>query len=185
MNKPAPGWVRRYLLLATTAALLLGPSAAALAAGTEGKVSGKPTQSNKLYDYYLSGNAADMQPAAPATQQLVLMGGGLDVDPAFKAMFAKAATGGAKIDVVIIRVTGADGYNDYLANQLYGPGEANPVDSVETLVIKSREAADDATVNAIVARAEAVFNLLDWTRSDGAVPYFVDAISGALSGSPY
>jgi cyanophycinase len=157
MNKPAPGPGRRYLLLAATAALLLAPSAAALAAGTEGKASGKPTHSTKLYDYYLSGSAADMQPAAPATQQLVLMGGGLDVDAAFKAMFAKAATGGGKIDVVVIRVTGADGYNDYLANQLYGPGESNPVDSVETLVIKSREGADDATVNAIVSRAEAVF----------------------------
>lgn len=143
------------------AALLLMSLALALpawGAGTEGKVSAKPSTSSKLYDYYLSGNAADMQPAAPASPQLVLMGGGLDVDDAFRAMIAKAAgTAGSKIDIVVIRASGADGYNDYLLNQLYPPGTSNPVDSVETLVIKSREGADDAQVNAIVARADLLF----------------------------
>jgi cyanophycinase len=150
---------RRSLFVRALGAVLLltGAASGAWAAGSEGKASGQPTVSNKLYDYYLSGNAADMQPAAPATPQLVLMGGGLDVDDAFRAMIAKAATGGSKIDIVVIRASGADGYNDYLLNQLYPPGTPNPVDSVETLVIKSPEGAKDATVNAIVARADLLF----------------------------
>lgn len=138
--------------------LVLGLALPAWGAGTEGKGTGKPTHSSKLYDYYLSGNPADMQPAAPASAQLVLMGGGLDVDDAFRAMIAKAAgSSGGKVDIVVIRASGADGYNDYLLNQLYPPGAANPVDSVETLVVKTREAADDPTVNAIVARADVLF----------------------------
>ncbi|MDN3919095.1 cyanophycinase [Roseateles violae] len=149
---------RRSLLSQLLAAALLLAPPLAWAAGSEGKVSGKPTATSKLYDYYLSGNAADMQPAAPTSSQLVLMGGGLDVDEAFRAMIAKAAgNAGGKIDIVVIRASGADGYNDYLLNQLYPAGTPNPVDSVETLVIKSRAGADDPTVNAIVARADLLF----------------------------
>lgn len=152
---------RRGLALSTAALLLglmFGLQDTALAAGTEGKVSAKPTSSTRLYDYYLLGNGGDVAPDAPGTPLLVLMGGGLDVDSAFKAMINKAATRRSKVDVVVIRVTGADGYNDYLYNQIYtAPGEVNPIDSVETLVIKSRAAADDATVNAIVAKADVLF----------------------------
>lgn len=147
---------RGTLAAALLLGLLLGLPGVARAAGTEGKVSAKPTASTKLYDYYLTGNAGDVAPAPPATPLLVLMGGGLDVDSAFKAMISKAAVGGSKVDVVVIRVSGADGYNDYLYNQLY-IGEGNPVDSVETLLIKSRTAADDPTVNAIVAKADVLF----------------------------
>lgn len=152
---------RRGFIVTSVAMVLgltLGPVGAAHAAGTEGKLSAAPSTSNKLYDYYLTGSAANAAPAQPSTPQLVLMGGGLDVDSAFKAMINKAAVGGSKVDVVVIRVTGADGYNDYLYNQLYtAPGEFNPVDSVETLVIKSRAGADDASVNTIVAKADVLF----------------------------
>lgn len=151
---------RGHLLrsLALCLGLALGLQGAALAAGTEGKATTKPTTSTKLYDYYLTGNAADAQPARPATPLLVLMGGGLDVDSAFKAMVNKAAAGGGKVDVVVVRATGADGYNDYLYNQIYtAPSELNPIDSVETLVIKSRAGADDAWVNATVAKADVLF----------------------------
>jgi cyanophycinase len=144
-------------LAALLAGLCFGLQAPASAAGTEGKVSAKPSSSTKLYDYYLLGNGGDVAPAAPDTPLLVLMGGGLDVDSAFKAMIDKAAGRSGKVDVVIIRVTGADGYNDYLYNQLYAQGEPNPIDSVETLVIKSRAGADDPTVNAIVAKADVLF----------------------------
>lgn len=139
--------------------LVFGLHGAASAAGTEGKAGAKPTASTKHYDYYLTGNGGDVQPPAPGTPLLVLMGGGLDVGTAFKAMIDKAASGGSKVDVVVIRATGADGYNDYLFNQLYtAPGEVNPIDSVETLVIKSRAGADDvAVVNAIAANADVLF----------------------------
>ncbi|QPF76327.1 cyanophycinase [Roseateles sp. DAIF2] len=153
---PPRSVARRALLFLLLLALAL--ALPAWGAGTEGKVGAKPTATGKLYDYYLSGSAADMQPAAPATAQLVLMGGGLDVDEAFRAMIAKAAGGsGGRVDIVVVRASGADGYNDYLLNQLYPAGTTNPVDSVETLVIKSREGADDPALNAIVARADLLF----------------------------
>lgn len=137
--------------------LLLGLHTSAFAAGTEGQVTAKPTRSSALYDYYLTGTATDMQPARPLKPVLVLMGGGLDVDEAYKAMISKAAVGGVKVNIVVIRATGADGYNDYLYNQIFKAPEVNPVQSVETLVLKSRAAADDPTANAIVARADMLY----------------------------
>lgn len=121
------------------------------AAGGGAGTGAKATTSSKNYDYYLTGSAADTQPAAPASRMMVLMGGGIDVDDAFQAMIARA--GGsttAKIDVVIVRASGADGYNPYLYAMA-------GVDSVETLVIKTRAGADDPAVNAIVAKADVLF----------------------------
>ena len=138
----------RSLAAATLSALVL---AAPAWAGGNDKSTAPPTYSSKSYDYYLTGNAADVQPAAPSTQLLVLMGGGTDVDAAFRAMMDKGGcAAGAKLDVVVIRASGADGYNQYL----YDMGCA---DSVETLVIKSREGADDPEVNRIVANADLLF----------------------------
>lgn len=134
-------------------ALLAGATTQVQAAGGGNKGGAMPTISTKASDYYLTGQAADMQPAAPATSMLVLMGGGLDVDSAFQAMIAKArGNTGGKIDIVIIRTSGADGYNDYLYQM--APGG---VDSVETLVIKSRDGANNAEVNRIVAGADLLF----------------------------
>ncbi|HKX94582.1 MAG TPA: cyanophycinase [Methylibium sp.] len=121
------------------------------AAGGGGGTGAKATSSNKNVDYYLTGSAADATPSAPTTPMLVLMGGGTDVDEAFQAMIAHAGGSAAnKVDVVIVRASGADGYNPYLYAM---PG----VDSVETLVIKTRTGAEDAAVNAIVAKADVLF----------------------------
>jgi len=122
----------------------------ALAGGSDKKV-GTPTYSSRNYDYYLTGSADNQAPLAPATPMSVLMGGGTDVDAAFMAMIAKArGAGNTPIDVVVIRASGADGYNDYL-HQMGG------VDSVETLVVKTREGANDANVQRIVAGADLLF----------------------------
>lgn len=140
----------RGLMAAALAASLLS-GAPAVAAGGGGKAGAAPSYSSKAYDYYLTGSAADVKPAAPQTQMVVLMGGGLDVDAAFQAMMSKAgASATNKIDVVVIRTSGADGYNQYL----YDMGGA---DSVETLVIKSRDGADDIEVNRIAAGADLLF----------------------------
>lgn len=140
--------------LATMAALALAltfGSTGAQAAGGGAGSGAKATTSNKHYDYYLSGNAADARPAAPASKMMVLMGGGVDVDGAFQAMIARAGGSAAsRIDVVIVRASGADGYNPYLYAM-------TGVDSVETLVVKTRTGANDPAVNAIVARADVVF----------------------------
>lgn len=142
------GLLPGLLALALTTGLGVLP---AQAAGGGAGTGAKATTSSKHYDYYLSGSAADAQPAAPASKMMVLMGGGIDVDDAFRAMIARAGgSATAKIDIVIVRASGADGYNPYLVAM---PG----VDSVETLVVKTRTGANDPTVNAIVARADVVF----------------------------
>ncbi len=98
-------------------------------------------------DYFITGNAADTAASrAPTTPAVVLMGGGSDVDDAFRWMIAKAGGG----DFVVLRASGSDGYNDYI-HAMGG------VDSVETLVVKTRAAAADPFVIDRVAKAEAIF----------------------------
>lgn len=109
-------------------------------------------------------------PVPHARTSIVLMGGGDDVDQAFRWMIRRAGvkpgTGGR---FVVLRATGADGYNPYIyysgpgkktgepADPYWVGGAALGLSSVETLVIPSRTAADDPFVNAVVRRADAVF----------------------------
>jgi len=74
------------------------------------------------------------------------MGGGADLDEAFLWMCRKA-TGG---DFLILRATGDDAYNPYIAGLC-------KLNSVATLVIPDSEAAADPRVAAIISEAEAVF----------------------------
>jgi cyanophycinase-like exopeptidase len=126
---------------------------------------------NKPYSYYVTGNAnAPVAVSTPATPSFVLMGGGPDVDGAFRWMIdragIKAGSGGR---FVIIRATGTDAYDPYIyysdaasttsstvADGWVG-GAALGLSSVETLVIPSVSAANDSFVNNIVGRANAVF----------------------------
>ena len=79
---------------------------------------------------------------------LVLAGGGGDCDPAMRWMLERAAGG----DVVVLRTSGGDGYNPYLFEEL-----GVEVDSVETLRVASRDAANDPEVVETVRRAEVLF----------------------------
>lgn len=121
----------------------------AWAAGGGAGTGATPTESTKNYDYYLSGSAVNMEVAAPKSNMVVLMGGGEDVDDAFRDMFRQAgcdpnqASGGGPLDIVILRTSGADGYNPYLMDLGLRQDGSNCVDSVETLVIKSRDGAND------------------------------------------
>lgn len=96
------------------------------------------------FDYYLTGNGADA--SGTTSFGLGLMGGGTDVDALFTWMGARAGGG----DFVVIRASGADGYNQYV----YGLA---PFDSVETLVLKNRAAASDQFVVQTIRNAEALF----------------------------
>jgi cyanophycinase-like exopeptidase len=82
----------------------------------------------------------------PVTGGVVLMGGGTDVQAAFKWMIERSGGG----DVVIIRASGTDAYNPFV----YGLGAVN---SVETLKIDSRELASNDTVASIIRNAEMLF----------------------------
>ena len=96
------------------------------------------------YDYYLTGNAND---ASGITRfGLGLMGGGTDVDALFTWMGERAGGG----DFVVIRASGADGYNQYVY-------DLADFDSVETLVLKNRAASSDPFVLQTIRNAEALF----------------------------
>jgi len=76
----------------------------------------------------------------------VLAGGGKDQDAAMRWMIARSGGG----DFIIIRSSGSTGYNDYL----YEMGGLN---SVETLMIDSREKAMRKEVGKRIREAEALF----------------------------
>jgi cyanophycinase len=101
---------------------------------------------------YLTGSADDVKPKlhGPAYH---LQGGGTDVAAAFQWMIDEVrgcTTCATKLDVVVLRSSGAEGYNDFIYKM-------NGVDSVETLVIKDRADSDSAAVVKTVADAEVVF----------------------------
>ncbi|MGM9488692.1 cyanophycinase [Ideonella sp. YS5] len=131
-----------------------------------------PAQAAKKppYDYYLTGNGGDTVVAAPATSTTLLMGGGPDVDAGFQWMITKAGGG----DFVVIRASGADGYNPYI----YAMGG---VDSVETLVLPSREAANDSFVVDRVSKAEALF-IAGGDQSDYILNWKGTALEAAIQG---
>lgn len=107
----------------------------------------EPDKKTANYDYYITGSADDAAPSSPPrTPSAVLMGGGQDVDNAFRWMIKQAGGG----DFVVLRATGDGAYNPYI----YKMGG---VDSVETLVIKTADGASDPFVLDRVAKAEAIF----------------------------
>jgi cyanophycinase len=96
------------------------------------------------YDTYLTGNAADV--VRQTRGGLQLEGGGTDIPDAFRWLLDHAGGG----DVVVLRASGADGYNDFLM-------DLGSADSVESIVFHGREAAFDDAVLRSIDRAEAVF----------------------------
>ena len=117
-------------------------AALALAPGAEAKIT-----------RYVTGNAADVSPGPLSGPAHDFGGGGTDVDEALQWIIdeVRGCTSCATtVDVVILRSSGADGYNDYIYAM-------NGVDSVETLVITSRRDADTSAVEATVLNAEVVF----------------------------
>ena len=96
------------------------------------------------YKYFRRGNSNDIttQPQAG----YALMGGGTDLDEAFTWM-CKKANGG---DFLVLRATGDDAYNPYVADLC-------KLNSVATLVIPDKQAANDPRVAQIIHEAEAVF----------------------------
>jgi cyanophycinase-like exopeptidase len=138
------------------AAWILG--AVMLATGSVDALAGKP------YRYYAVGDplspVASLYPEHAATCS---WGGGLEVDEAFRWMIRQAGIArGSGGRFVIIRATGDDAYNRYLVSATcpyatYIDGESLGLSSVETLVIPSREAANDDWVNTVVARANVLW----------------------------
>jgi cyanophycinase len=96
------------------------------------------------YKYFRIGNKDDAHTKPVAG--IAMMGGGSDLDEAF-AWLCNKGNGG---DFLILRATGDDDYNSYV-NKLC---KAN---SVATLILPNREAAQDPAVAEIIRKAEVVF----------------------------
>ncbi|MBK6514541.1 MAG: cyanophycinase [Polyangiaceae bacterium] len=115
-----------------------------IAAG--GSAGAPPIEKPEGLESFLSGEEADAE-VTPLGPAWILMGGGTDVDEAFERWVPLVAGG----DVVVLRTSGADGYNDYLYTDIGG------VDSVETLLVTTRSFADSDYVADRLSRAEAIF----------------------------
>jgi cyanophycinase-like exopeptidase len=96
------------------------------------------------YQYFRLGHKADIQTIP--TPGIAMMGGGTDLDEAFRWLCNKGNGG----DFLILRATGDDDYNPYVN----GLCHAN---SVSTLIIPDRQAALDPAVAEIIRKAEVVF----------------------------
>lgn len=102
---------------------------------------------SKTVNYSSIGITGGTEDVQTATQfGLVLMGGSTDVDAAMQWMINKSGGG----DFVILRASGSTGYNDYI----YSLGKVN---SVETLLLNSREKSNTLEVGKRIREAEALF----------------------------
>lgn len=110
----------------------------------------RPTKPGNLQNW-LTGNAADSGRQPVNGPALLLMGGGVENDEAFTLRAFPVANGG---DVVILRTSGSNGYNDYLYNLTTG---ATRPDSVETLLLDTRDKANSDYAEWVIRNAELVF----------------------------
>src|SRR5215470_19439462 len=96
------------------------------------------------YQYFRAGNPNDIQ--TKTRPGFALMGGGPDLDPAFKYMCERAGGG----DFLVLRASGDDDYNPYIQGLC-------KLNSVATFILSSREAANDPFVAHTIRHAEAIF----------------------------
>jgi cyanophycinase-like exopeptidase len=95
---------------------------------------------------FFTGNANDV--VITPTFGICLMGGATENDAAMQWLLERANGG----DVVVLRSSGSDGYNDYFYSDL-----GVTINSVETLVITSTEGAIDPYVLDKVSKAELIW----------------------------
>jgi cyanophycinase len=136
---------------------------------------------------WITGNAADSGKNPVNGPALILMGGGADVDASFSQRAFPVANGG---DVVILRTSGSNGYNNYLYNLV--AGTLKP-DSVETLLLDTRDKANTDYADWVIRNAELIFiaggdqsayiNAWKDTRSEDAIraAYNRGAVIGGTS----
>lgn len=98
------------------------------------------------YDYYMIGDTNDV--STDPTFGVCLMGGATEDDNG-SSWFLDRADGG---NIVVIRASGSDGYNDYFYNQL-----GISVQSVESIVFNNANASLDPFVQRRLSNAEAIW----------------------------
>jgi cyanophycinase-like exopeptidase len=140
------------------------------------------TTKAQSYTSYFVGDTNDLQ--VIPEPGICLMGGATENDSAM-VWFLNKANGG---DVLVLRASGSDGYNNYLYSTL-----GVNVNSVQTLVIPSVQAANNNYVKQQVLNAEAIFiaggNQADYinywknTALDSAINYFINVKKGVIGGT--
>lgn len=98
------------------------------------------------YTNYFTGNPTDT--VTPPLGGSCLMGGASESDPAM-VWFLNRANGG---DILVLRASGADGYNDYFYTDL-----GVSVNSVETIVFNDASAANETYIHTKIQQAEAIW----------------------------
>jgi cyanophycinase-like exopeptidase len=134
------------------------------------------------YTSYFTGDIADVE--ATTTFGVVLMGGASEHDEAMK-WFLERAGGG---DVVVIRASGSDGYNNYMFS-----GLGVDVNSVETIVFNNAAAAWNPYVVEQVENAEAIWlaggdqwdyvSYWKGTAIDDAINHLLNVKQGPVGGT--
>ncbi|MGV9011158.1 MAG: cyanophycinase [Flavobacteriales bacterium] len=99
----------------------------------------------QTYTSWFTGNTNDL--VVEPLGGTCMMGGASEFDPAMQ-WFLDRANGG---DVLVLRASGSDGYNDYMYIDLGG------VNSVETILFNSPAAASDPYVLDRISKAEAIW----------------------------
>ena len=98
------------------------------------------------YTSFFTGNTTDL--ITNPTGGICLMGGATESDQAMQ-WFLQRANGG---DVLVLRASGADGYNDYFYTDL-----GITVNSVETIRFNAASAASEAYIHDKIQKAEAIW----------------------------
>jgi len=101
---------------------------------------------SQSYTSYFTGSSIDL--VTVPSGGVCIMGGATEHDEAMK-WFLDQANGG---DVLVLRTSGSDGYNNYLFSQL-----GITVNSVETIVFNNASASNDSYVQQQIANAEAIW----------------------------
>ncbi|WP_138433605.1 cyanophycinase [Winogradskyella algicola] len=134
------------------------------------------------YTEYLTGNSSDLE-VSPEFG-ICMMGGASENDEAM-IWFLNRANGG---DVVVLRATGSDGYNNYFYSQL-----GVTINSVRTFVISSEEGATNSYVLDKIEKAEAIwfaggdqYDYVSFFKNNAmedAINDFVNIKGGAIGGT--
>ena len=146
----------------------------------------RPSKPSNLQNW-ISGDAEDAGVEPVGGPAMLLMGGNFDIDEAFVNRAYPVLNGG---DVVVLRTSGSNGYNDYLYNLVSGSLKPN---SVETLLVDTVSKANSDYVEWVVRNAELIYfaggdqseylNAWKGTRLESAVrsAYGRGAVVGGIS----
>lgn len=125
------------------------------------------------YTSYFTGNTTDL--SVVPSGGICLMGGATEDDNAM-TWFLQQANGG---DVLVLRASGSDGYNNYLYS-----GLGVSLNSVETIVFNSSSASSEAYIHQKIQQAEAIWfaggnqwDYISYWRNNAIDSLINDAIS--------